>query len=91
LLELDRKKVTGLDGPRAAPKLNGMSGCGIWTAPRGLHDEAPERLVAILIEYHAESTKAIVGTRISVVLDGIRQHFPALRPVLAGFQKLPQN
>ena len=83
LLEFDRKKVTDLEGPRTSPKLNGMSGCGIWTAPRHMRDASRDRLVAVLIEYHAEDMKAVVGTRIGAVLDGIRKHFPALRPALS--------
>jgi hypothetical protein len=77
LFDFDRKEASSLEGPRTAPKLNGMSGCGIWTAPRSPADSPHgQKLVAILIEYHAGSLKAIVATRVSVLLAGIVKFFP---------------
>jgi hypothetical protein len=80
LLDFDRKDASGVTGPRTSPQLNGMSGCGIWTAPRDF-TESPvtQRLVGILIEYHAQSIKAVVGTRVAAVFDGIARFFPEAR------------
>ena len=72
VLNLDRKDVSGRAGRMTAPKLNGMSGGGLWTAPRTLERHTgDERLIAVLTEYHAGSAKVIVGTRIGILLDGI--------------------
>lgn len=81
LLEFDRKNALDLQGPRTAPKPNGMSGCGIWTAPRGIASE-PSALVAVLTEHHGSSHKVIVATRIRAVLGGVWKHFPDVRPAL---------
>jgi hypothetical protein len=81
LIEFDRKNALDLAGPRTAPKPNGMSGCGIWTAPRGTASES-SALVAILTEHHAGSHKVIVSTRVRAVLGGVWKHFEELRPTL---------
>ena len=79
LLELDRKNMSNRDGPTTSPKLHGMSGCGIWSAPRNLETPSGrERLLAILTEHHGGSDKVIVATRIGVFLDGVRRSYPEL-------------
>ena len=89
LFDFDRKEASSLEGPRTAPKLNGMSGCGIWTAPRGPADPTQgQKLVAILIEYHGGSLKAIVATRVTVLFAGILKFFP---DVIAAAGGAPSN
>jgi hypothetical protein len=79
LLELDLKEVSNRAGRTTAPKLYGMSGCGIWSAPRELGlPSGDERLLAILTEYHGGSHKVIVATRIGALLDGVEKSFPEL-------------
>jgi hypothetical protein len=71
VLEFDRKEAFGDDGPLTSPKLNGMSGCGVWSGPAGHSGTTkPGCLVAILTEHHQNSRKLIVATRIGILLDG---------------------
>ena len=77
LFDFDPKAASGDTGARMPPKLNGMSGCGVWTAPR-LPTDPPggQKLVALLIEYHGGSLKTIVATRAKILLAGIVKFFP---------------
>lgn len=74
VLEFDRKQASDASGPMTSPKLNGMSGCGVWTAPDPHSGAAqPCVLVAVLTEHHQQSSKLIVATRMNILLDGIRR------------------
>lgn len=85
LFDLDRKEASAADGPRMPPKLHGMSGCGIWTAPRVPTDSPRgQKLVALLIEHHEQSIKAIVATRLTVLFAGFVKFFPDIVPTLQG-------
>jgi hypothetical protein len=72
--------------PRVAPRLGGISGCGIWRVVSANMqfmecDPADSKLVAI---EHKEvgSSKAIVGTRIKFALQMIFRDYPDLREAL---------
>ncbi len=66
LLDFDRERTEGPQRIEATPKLNGMSGCGIW---RMSDTPASSRLAAILTAYRAAGGRHfIVATRIAFVV-----------------------
>lgn len=84
LLGFNKKETWRRDvGRLTAPDPYGMSGCGVWwlegyTSPA----LSPPRLDAIAIEWHRGRRKRILATRIYVVVDGLKQAFPATRDEL---------
>lgn len=83
LIEYDRKRAWNLAGRVTLPKPYGLSGGGLFRV-RGWVGEEPEQetLVAIAIEYAGAAGKTVIGTRISVCLEGIAQRYPHLQPWL---------
>jgi hypothetical protein len=77
LIEFDKRNCVDLDGYRIPPKLNGMSGGGLWRfdslhGPTGTRD----KLVGVLVEVHKS---VIVATRIGLVMEALRTFFPDLK------------
>jgi hypothetical protein len=68
VLTFGREQTEDADGVAATPKLNGMSGCGVWR--RRAKSDA-ERLTAIFIEHHEGARKYIVATRLEILLAGL--------------------
>lgn len=83
LLPFDQKSVISAQGKTTAPKLEGMSGCGVWRFD-SLHGlpGGRDQLVGLFIEWHRGSRKLLVATRIDQCLEGIRQVFPELGHLL---------
>jgi hypothetical protein len=78
-LSFDQRKVTNVDGRVTAPHLYGVSGGGIWTLGRTIDAEGQDaRLAAIGTEWHQGPTKAILGTRVALFTEMIRDHCPTL-------------
>ncbi|TGL75983.1 hypothetical protein [Leptospira yasudae] len=77
LIRYEKKTLQTLDGIRqVGPKLNGMSGCGLWCVPSFLTDPnnyVNRVLAGILIEYFAKDMKILVSTRIDLVIEAMRQ------------------
>lgn len=55
-----------MSGP--APKLNGMSGGGVW---RVGDETGPDRLAAILTEYRERETSYVVATTVDLLVGAI--------------------
>jgi hypothetical protein len=68
LLDFDRQETEGNDGTGPAPKLNGMSGCGIW---RLGEKPGADRLAAILTEYRKGTKSYIVGSRVDLLIGAL--------------------
>lgn len=79
IVAFDRGDSHGRKGAVVAPHPRGISGGGIWRVDDLVHLK-PEatRLVAIATEWWAQQ-EALVGTRIGVVLDGLRARYPDLQ------------
>lgn len=80
ILEYTRKKIQQSTSGQyiTGPRLNGMSGCGIWIVPSvataGDFSDLNFYPTAILTEYEPK-THCVVGTRIRVVTEILRQQF----------------
>lgn len=84
LLGFSKKEMWRRDRGRVtAPDLYGISGGGIWWLPdyTGPHCDWP-RLHALAIEWHVDSRRQVLGTRISVLLSAVWRDFPALRDLM---------
>ncbi len=71
------------DNKQIAPKLNGISGCGLWyldNFPSTDQDKNKLLIGFILERRREEGNKALVATRIDLVTEFIRQHFNANVP-----------
>lgn len=80
---LRKKKVQG-------PHPRGLSGCGIWCIPNFVSNNIESIAFfpsGVIIEYYNEET-ALVGTRIPVITEGIRQIF---EPNITPAKKLKVN
>jgi hypothetical protein len=92
VLKWNRKSVQSLKGPMTGWKLHGMSGGGIWTAPRASQPPNPrQRFLGVLTEYHEGSLKTIVGTRIGNIVTGILDKFPELEGELERSSQHPRR
>jgi hypothetical protein len=81
VLRYDPASITWPDDiPREGPSPHGMSGGGVWRV-RNSYPARPAppdaKLVGLMIEHRA-GERAIIATRIAVVLEGIRVRFPEL-------------
>jgi len=79
LLNYNRKKIQDSSGEyQWGPKLEGISGCGIWIVSKFASMQSFSDVsiypTAILIEYEAEY-HSIVGTRMRVITEMLRQSF----------------
>ncbi|TGM68661.1 hypothetical protein EHQ94_07055 [Leptospira meyeri] len=78
LMEFDKKQIINSEDVQIkTPKLDGMSGCGFWCIPNLLPNnlnELPLLLAGIFIEHH-ESENVLVGTRIHIILELLRQEY----------------
>lgn len=83
LLPFDQKAVISTEGRATAPKLDGMSGCGVWRFD-SLHalPGGRDQLVGLFIEWHRGSRKVLVATRIDQCLEGVRHSVPELEHLL---------
>lgn len=84
LLGFNKKDTWRRDvGRLTAPDPYGMSGCGVWWL-QGYTSSvlSPPRLDAIAIEWHTGRYKRMLATRMHVVIDGLKQVFPATRDEL---------
>jgi hypothetical protein len=79
LVEYDKKIAWTLNGQVTLPDPYGVSGGGLFRI-RGWVGEEEERetLVAIPIQYLGRSGKAVVGTRVDIVLQGLLKEYPHL-------------
>ena len=79
VLMFDRQDVTNISGRVTAPKLSGVSGGGVWALGPVDDEQARDaKLAAIAVEWAPARPKAIVGTRIALFTEVLRQHYPAL-------------
>ncbi len=84
VLDFDRQQTVGREGSGPAPKLNGMSGGGVWRV--GVEPGA-DRLAAIFTEYRERDASYIVATRIDLLVGGIGAYAAGeLAPEAAGPQ-----
>ena len=81
LLSFDRLKTHSGEGQAATPKINGMSGCGVWRV--GSTEDA---LTAILIEHHQQQGKFIVSTRVTTIIQGMSDYVAGRLQVKRGVQ-----
>lgn len=82
VLGFDQKRSWTRQGQRTAPRLEGVSGGGVWVLRRpGGGDPPRPLLAAIFIEWH-RGGKRVIATRIEVLLGGIWGYWPELRPFL---------
>jgi hypothetical protein len=87
VLDFEKKTSTAPDGHSIAPDLFGASGGGIWNLGNEYHAAGDgARLVGIGIEWHRRE-KAIVGTRIAVFCDVLRQWRPDLAEDIPGSRR----
>ncbi len=80
-VKFDRKRVIERGVQCIAPKLTGLSGCGVWRFDSLLGEGGGlggDKLVAILNEHEPSNPKVLVATRVSVYLAAIGMVFPAL-------------
>src|ERR1051326_629248 len=83
VLAFDRMQVWRREGRSIAPKLQGMSGGGLWILQRSTPDQAGSaRLCGTIIEWRNGAKTLLVATRIEVLLSGIWGHWPELRAFL---------
>ena len=83
VLAFDQRSAKSPDGRSISPKLSGVSGGGIWNLGDSSDTtHTTPRLAAIAAEWHQGATKAIVGTRVSLHCEVLRQHRPDLAALL---------
>jgi hypothetical protein len=83
VLDFEQKTARAPDGQTIAPKVNGVSGGGIWNLGDSFNPEGfRARLAGIAIEWHRRKAKVIIGTRISLYCEVLRQHRPDLSEVI---------
>jgi hypothetical protein len=81
VLDFDRQQTEGREGSGPAPKLNGMSGGGVWRVGA---EPGTDRLAAIFTEYRERESSYIVATRIDLLVGGISAYAAGeLAPELA--------
>jgi hypothetical protein len=79
VLEFDQMNTTAPDGVTTPPDLFGVSGGGLWNLGSTYQAEADDaRLAAIATEWNQRKVRAIVGTRVSVFCEMLRQRRPDL-------------
>lgn len=84
MIGYDARTMSGAEGMRTAPALNGVSGGGVWRFGRKLRAATrPPLLSAIGIEWHQDKHKYILGTRISVALAALADTLPQVRGFLS--------
>jgi len=80
----DQKTMSGAEGMRAAPALNGASGGGMWRFGRKMRKATNAPLLsAIFIECHKARHKYIFGTRIQVVIHAMSERMLHVREFVA--------
>jgi hypothetical protein len=80
MIGFDRKTMSGTNGRKASPDLNGVSGGGMWRFGRKLREATrPPLLSAIAIEWHQGKHKYILGTRIQIALAMMIENLPNVR------------
>ena len=85
LVEFDKNEIIGPGGATTSVDPYGMSGGGIWSAPRPLDQGGhPWRLAAIAIEWLKGPEKALLGTRIQHALETMSRGF-TIAAVLSPF------
>lgn len=80
IVKYDRKNINNLHNLKkmTGPDPHGLSGCGLWQTPYGLsifNEDSDYQLVAIMIEYRTEKGGHLVGTRIDIFTEILRQNF----------------
>jgi hypothetical protein len=80
VLDFEKETARTSDGQSIAPDVYGVSGGAVWTLGEGFDaDGTGARLAGIAIEWHRR-TKVIVGTRVSLYCEVLRQHRSDLSP-----------
>jgi hypothetical protein len=86
LFDFDAHAGGGEGSPRVAPRLGGISGCGIWrivSADRQFMECDPAKAKLVAIEHEeVVSSKAIAGTRIKYALQMIFRNYADLRDAI---------
>jgi hypothetical protein len=83
VLDFEQCDARASDGQTIAPKVNGVSGGGMWNLGDSFDPEGfGARLAGIAIEWHRRKVRVIVGTRVSLYCEVLRQHRPDLANVI---------
>ena len=83
VVEFDRRNSLGPKGPAMAADPHGTSGGGAWRCDDLLRGHPSKgTLIAVMIEWHHHPANVLVGTRIGVVLEGIRAQYPELNSLI---------
>jgi hypothetical protein len=91
LINYDRENMVRDGVKQAAPKPEGMSGGGLWRFDAtNLRPSRIGKLVGILTEYR-DRKRYMLATRISVVIESIRNEYPELRDVIPEVRRLRVN
>lgn len=83
MIRYNKNRTRGPKGTGGSPKLRGMSGCGVWRLnPFSRYSRAsPPELVAIFTERPTRYGKALLSTRVGVLLAALYHHHPQYRGV----------
>jgi hypothetical protein len=83
ILPFDKQRVVGSTGIVVAPSPTGMSGGGLWRyQPFGQNETRIGVLIGINIEWHRNTRKRIVATRLSRFCEALHEKHPEVADIL---------